>query len=92
MSSPSIRTVPDVGRRSAPIIVSRVVFPDPDGPMMSVISPASVSKVTPSTARTSVRPLPKTFVSSAHLEMSAWALMPGTPSAGSMRLMRWTGT
>ncbi len=33
-------------------MVSSVVFPDPDGPMIRVISPASVVKLTPSTALT----------------------------------------
>src|SRR4051812_29027048 len=43
---------------------SRVDLPEPDGPMMAVNSPAGNTTVTPSSARTSVWPLPYTFVAS----------------------------
>ena len=58
----NIRTDPDVGRSSPPIIVSRVVFPEPEGPMMSTISPRRTVRSTPSTARTAASPSPNTFV------------------------------
>ena len=74
-SRPSISTRPEVDRSSAPIIVRSVVFPEPDGPMIRVISPDPVSKLTPSTARTSVRPDPKTFVKLS-TSSSGVALMP----------------
>ena len=37
---------------------SSVDLPEPDGPMIAVKRPAANSTVTPSRARTSVRPLP----------------------------------
>ena len=35
-----------------------VDLPDPDGPMTAVKTPASMSRVTPSSARTSAAPVP----------------------------------
>ena len=34
-----------------------MLFPDPDGPMIAVISPAATSIETPSSARTAVSPV-----------------------------------
>jgi hypothetical protein len=58
MSLPSIETFPDVGESSAPIILSSVLFPEPDGPMTETNSPFETEKVTSFSAYTFVSPLP----------------------------------
>ena len=89
-STPSITTLPEVGRRRQPIMVSSVVFPDPDGPITSVISPRSVARSTPPTATTSVWPAAE------HLGQALDPKEPGVHArntiAGSIRLSRRTGT
>src|SRR4051812_1062338 len=56
-SRPRSRIVPLVGSSKPPIIRSVVVLPQPDGPSSEKNSPAAISSVTPSTARTA----PKLF-------------------------------
>src|SRR4051794_10623939 len=56
-SRPRSRIVPLVGSSKPPIIRSVVVLPQPDGPSNEKNSPAAISSVTPSTARTA----PKLF-------------------------------
>src|SRR5947209_20118195 len=47
------RTSPEVGRSKAPRMASRVVFPDPEGPVRTEKVPSPISMETPSKARTS---------------------------------------
>ena len=58
MSSPSMKTFPDVSVSSPAMQCIRVDFPDPDGPIIAVNSPAPNAASTPSRARTSASPLP----------------------------------
>jgi hypothetical protein len=53
----------DDERSSAPSISSRVVLPDPDGPITRSTSPAARSRSTARTASTAVSPAPYVFVS-----------------------------
>ena len=46
-------TLPAVARSSVPMIVSIVVFPDPDGPTTATCSPFVISTLTPRRACTS---------------------------------------
>src|SRR3972149_6690070 len=64
MRLPLSRIVPSVGFRSAPSIKSRVVFPDPEGPMFSTTWPGSIARDTWRTAVTSVGPEPNRLVTS----------------------------
>ena len=57
-STPSTRTVPDVGRSSPASTCMSVDLPEPDGPMMAVNSPEGKATSTPSSARTAVSPSP----------------------------------
>ena len=43
---PLSSTSPDVGRSSAARMFKRVVFPEPDSPMMAAYSPGSTEKLT----------------------------------------------
>ena len=52
MSTPSTTTVPEVTRSSPLIRRTRVLLPAPDWPMTAKISPASISRSTPSSAVT----------------------------------------
>src|SRR4029450_13551377 len=54
---PSTSIAPDVGRSSPPIRLSRVVVPDPEGPMRARNSPRGMSTLTP--CSTSMRSLPR---------------------------------
>src|SRR5690554_763890 len=51
-SWPATSTVPAVGRSSAPMMLSSVVLPQPDGPASDVNSPSSTSRSTPRSACT----------------------------------------
>ena len=51
-------TCPLVGVSSAARQCMRVDLPDPDGPITAVNSPTGKSRLTPSSARTAVSPLP----------------------------------
>src|SRR3970282_1550497 len=42
IASPSINNLPSVGLSSNPAMLSKVVFPLPDGPMIKTISPGSI--------------------------------------------------
>jgi len=53
-----IGTCPDVGRSIPAATCSSVVFPDPDGPITAVNSPAAKPMVTPSSAVTAWAPEP----------------------------------
>lgn len=53
MSSPAITTRPAVGTSRAPMMLSSVVFPLPDGPSTTANSPSLTRRFTPSRARTS---------------------------------------
>jgi hypothetical protein len=53
-----IITCPEVGVSSAAQQCISVDLPDPDGPMIAVKTPASMSSVTPSSARTWAAPVP----------------------------------
>jgi hypothetical protein len=46
-SIPSIESIPEVGLSSAPIRLSSVDFPEPEGPMIATNSPGQISKLTP---------------------------------------------
>ena len=58
ISVPSTYTCPSVGVSTPPRICSRVLLPEPDGPMMATNCPFGTVKDTSSSARTSVSPLP----------------------------------
>jgi hypothetical protein len=45
--TPSMNTRPEVARSRAPMMLSSVDLPLPDGPMMEVSSPRSILKLTP---------------------------------------------
>ena len=62
VSTPSITTLPLVGRSRAPIMLRRVVFPLPDGPNIAINSPSFTLRSTALSATTLVLPLPYTFV------------------------------
>lgn len=53
---------PLLGLSSAPSIIRRVDFPDPDGPMIRTTSPGRTLSDTSSTATTSVSPAPNRLV------------------------------
>jgi hypothetical protein len=55
---PGDRDGPRVADSSAPTMCTSVLFPEPDGPMIATISPSSITRSTPSRARTSIRPWP----------------------------------
>jgi hypothetical protein len=54
-------TLPDVGLSSPPIMLKKVVLPEPDGPMMDKYSPRRTSSVTPRSACVSESPMVKTL-------------------------------
>ena len=54
IGSPSMLEPPDVGSISRSAQRATVLFPDPDSPTRPKVVPASTSKETPSTARTSL--------------------------------------
>ncbi len=56
--SPSTMTVPEVGVSSPAMQCMRVDLPEPEGPMIAVISPRAKSTSTPSRARTAASPVP----------------------------------
>ncbi len=58
ISSPSTSTRPLVGRSRPPMMLSRVVFPEPDRPRSATSSPRVIENDTPRSACTSVAPLP----------------------------------
>src|SRR6266568_5106324 len=60
MSSPSIVTLPADGLSSVPIMLRRVVFPDPEGPVMTTNSARWSVKLTPRSACTVT--LPRRYV------------------------------
>ena len=55
-SFPSSSTLPPVGSSSEARMLSRVVFPEPDSPIIATYSPASTAKFTPRSARTVLPP------------------------------------
>ena len=57
-SVPPTWMLPSVGVSSPPSMLSRVDLPEPEVPMMAVNLPRSMSRFTPSSARTCVSPLP----------------------------------
>ena len=57
MSCPAIRTVPSVGESRAPIMLSSVVLPLPEGPSTTVNSPGSTLSVARSSAVTVSSPI-----------------------------------
>ena len=58
MSLPSTVTAPPVGRSSPPSMCSKVDLPEPEVPTIATNSPSSTARSTPSSAFTSVSPLP----------------------------------
>ena len=56
MSSPSMTALPAVGESSAPIRLSSVVLPLPEGPSMTMNSPWPISRSTPARAVTVTAP------------------------------------
>jgi len=50
ISSPFIKTLPDVGASTPAITLNKVVFPAPFGPISPVIDPDAISSEAPSTA------------------------------------------
>ena len=57
-SRPSMTMEPDVGRSMVAIQLSRVVLPEPEGPITPTNSPCSRDRDTPSRARVAAAPLP----------------------------------
>ena len=57
MSSPPIRIVPSLGESRAPIMLSRVVLPLPEGPRTTMNSPRSIRRSTSSRAVTVTSPM-----------------------------------
>ena len=57
-STPSITTLPPVGRSSPARQCMRVDFPEPEGPMIAVKAPFGKLWVTPSRASTAASPSP----------------------------------
>src|SRR5579871_464718 len=51
-STPSIRSSPSVGRSRQPMRLTRVLLPEPEGPVMATHSPATMEKEAWSRART----------------------------------------
>src|SRR3990172_6529364 len=62
ITSPLSWIAPSVGLSSAPSIESRVVLPEPDGPIINTTSPGATDMDTARTAVTSVAPAPYRFV------------------------------
>jgi hypothetical protein len=58
MSMPSTWTLPSVGMSSPASRCMSVDLPEPEGPMIAVIRPASIPSVTPPSASTEVEPSP----------------------------------
>ena len=56
VSLPAIATLPDEGVSTHPMRLSRVVFPEPEGPAMERNSPSSTSSDTPRSAGTETFP------------------------------------
>src|SRR5258707_13790052 len=54
--SPSMKRSPELGVRMQPMIDSRVVLPEPDGPSSAVTSPGSSESDTPLSTFTTSRP------------------------------------
>ncbi|MFO0753233.1 MAG: hypothetical protein U0411_07920 [Thermodesulfovibrionales bacterium] len=50
VDSPSMETVPSVGKSSPPIRWRRVVLPEPEDPAMQTNSPLSTERLTPRSA------------------------------------------
>ena len=67
ISIPSTKIWPEFGLSNAPNIETSVVFPEPEGPMITTNSPASMARETSLTARTALRPSPKVFTRFAQL-------------------------
>jgi hypothetical protein len=55
-SRPSMTKRPAVGLSRQPSTFMSVLLPEPDWPMMATYSPASMRRLTPSSARTSLSP------------------------------------
>ena len=58
MFLPDTVMVPESKESSPPIILRRVLFPEPDGPRITYILPSFNERLTPSSALTSVSPSP----------------------------------
>src|SRR5688572_23152661 len=76
-SVPQMWTRPWVGLSSAPAIVSSVVLPEPEGPIMATISPPRMSSVTSSSAV--MLKSPERYIL---LTASSWRMRGGPPSIG----------
>ena len=72
-SVPSMRTLPEVGRSSVPIRLSRVDFPEPDGPTMATNSPSSTARDTPLQACTGGEPNDRCTSVSSRMWLIGWA-------------------
>ena len=57
-----MKTEPEDGLSRPPIMLNKVVFPDPDGPMMEIYSPVFISRSIPLSTCTTVLPRLKSFV------------------------------
>ena len=62
MSNPSKRTWPLVGGSIPPMMLMRVLFPEPLGPIRATNSPGSIFKFTPLRTSTASSPAPNCFV------------------------------
>ena len=58
ISKPAIQTLPSVGLSSPARMCIRVDLPEPDGPMIAVRQPSSISSETPRSASTCASPSP----------------------------------
>jgi hypothetical protein len=92
-SVPPIRTEPEVTLSRPARQCMSVDFPEPDGPMIAVNSPAAKATVTPLRARTAVSPDPYTLtMSAAATAVPAGASTGMRPSVGVMRPRQPVGT
>src|SRR3954463_12802366 len=79
--SPST-TVPDVGRSSPAAMLRKVLFPEPEGPMIAVNEPRGSVTLTPSRATTAASPLPWTLRTSRRATAGAGAGVSGEGGGG----------
>src|SRR5712692_6445652 len=61
MSTSSMNTEPSVGLSSPPIMLKRVDFPEPDGPISEMYSPRRMSRLTAFSARRVWPPITYSF-------------------------------
>src|SRR5512144_1372365 len=73
IATPSSEYLPPVGTSRQPMMDIRVLFPEPEGPMIATISPSSIVNVVPFKAYTSPSPIGNVFV-----RFSTWIILPSS--------------